>query len=104
VRYSVPIDQLTGQSIDGKQTFVIGLAAVTIDRDGDVLKRQFEHVTLAFDEALFPHRSRAPIVVDQQLNLTKADQYLYLAVWDVHNDRFGELQMPLDLPPPPRRH
>jgi hypothetical protein len=37
-------------------------------------------------------------VVDQQLNLTKADQYLYLAVWDVHNDRFGELQMPLDLP------
>jgi hypothetical protein len=100
----VPIDQLTGQSIDGKQTFVIGLAAVTIDRDGDVLKRQFEHVTLAFDEAYFPHRSRAPIVVDQQLNLTKADQYLYLAVWDVHNDRFGELQMPLDLPAAHKRH
>jgi hypothetical protein len=37
-------------------------------------------------------------VVDQQLNLSSVDQYLYLAVWDVHSDRFGELQMPLNLP------
>jgi hypothetical protein len=102
VRYSVPIDELTGQSIQGKQTFVIGLAAVTIDRDGDVLKRQFEHVTVSFDESYFSHRSHAPVVVDQQLNLSRADQYLYLAVWDVHNDRFGELQMPLNLPAPKR--
>jgi hypothetical protein len=102
VRYSVPIDELTGQSIQGKQTFVIGLAAVTIDRNGDVLKRQFEHVTVSFDEGYFSHRSHAPVVVDQQLNLSRADQYLYLAVWDVHNDRFGELQMPLNLPAPKR--
>jgi VWFA-related protein len=102
VRYSVPIDELTGQSIQGKHTFVIGLAAVTIDRDGDILKRQFEHVTVSFDEDYFSHRSRAPLVVDQQLNLNRADQYLYLAVWDIHNDRFGELQMPLDLPAPKR--
>jgi hypothetical protein len=58
VRYSVPIDELTAQSLNGKRTFVIGLAAVTIDRDGDVLKRQFEHVTMSFDEAYFPHRSQ----------------------------------------------
>jgi VWFA-related protein len=98
VRYSVPVDQITAQSLNGKRTFVIGLAAVTIDRDGDVLKRQFEHVTMSFDEAYFPHRSHAPLVVDQQLNLSSVDQYLYLAVWDVHSDRFGELQMPLNLP------
>ncbi|MDX6463369.1 MAG: hypothetical protein QOE55_7066 [Acidobacteriaceae bacterium] len=104
VRYSVPIDELTAQSLNGKRTFVIGLAAVTIDRDGDVLKRQFEHVTMSFDEAYFPHRSRAPLVVDQQLNLSRTDQYLYLAVWDVHSDRFGELQMPLDLPAPRKGH
>ncbi|MGB8537073.1 MAG: VWA domain-containing protein [Acidobacteriaceae bacterium] len=102
VRYSVPIDELTGQSTQGKHTFVIGLAAVTIDRDGDILKRQFEHVTVSFDEDYFSHRSRAPLVVDQQLNLNRADQYLYLAVWDIHNDRFGELQMPLNLPAPKR--
>jgi VWFA-related protein len=104
VRYSVPVDELTGQSVNGKRTFVIGLAAVTIDRDGDVLKRQFEHVTLSFDDEYFPHRSHAPLVVDQELNLNKADQYLYLAVWDVsRSDHFGELQMPLNLPSPPKR-
>ncbi len=103
VRYSIPIDQITAQSIDGKRTFVVGLAAVTIDRDGDVLKRQLEQVTVSFDEASFPHRSSAPLVVDQPLNLSRADQYLYLAVWDVHDERFGELQMPLDLPAP-RHH
>ena len=102
VRYSIPIDELTGQSIQGKHTFVVGLAAVTIGRDGDILKRQFEHVTVAFDQDDFSHRSGAPLVVDQQLNLNRADQYLYLAVWDVQNDRFGELQMPLDLPAPKR--
>jgi hypothetical protein len=53
---------------------------------------------MSFDEAYFPHRSHAPLVVDQQLNLSSVDQYLYLAVWDVHSDRFGELQMPLNLP------
>ncbi len=102
VRYSVPIDELTAQSLNGKRTFAIGLAAVTIDRDGDVLKRQFEHVTASFDERYFPHRSRAPLVVDQELNLSRSDQYLYLAVWDVHSDRFGELQIPLDLPAQPK--
>jgi VWFA-related protein len=98
LRYSIPADELTAQSVNGKRTFVIGLAAVTIDRDGDVLKRQLEHVTMSFDETSFPHRSHAPLVVDQPLNLSKTEQYLYLAVWDVQSDRFGELQMPLDLP------
>jgi VWFA-related protein len=102
VRYSVPIDELTAQRTNGKRTFVLGLAAVTIDRDGDILKRQFEHVTVSFDEAYFSHRSRAPLVVDQQLNLSRTDQYLYLAAWDVHSHNFGELQMPLDLPAPKR--
>jgi hypothetical protein len=100
VRFSVPIDELTAQSMNGKRTFVIGLAAVTIDRDGDILQRQFEHVTVSFDQAYFSHRSSAPLVVDQQLNLSRTDQYLYLAAWDVHSHNFGELQMPLDLPAP----
>jgi hypothetical protein len=99
VRYSVPVDQVTAQTLNGKRTFVIGLAAVTIDRDGDVLKRQFERVTMSFDDAYFPHRLHAPLVVDQQLNFNSVDQYLYLAVWDVNSNRFGELQMPLNLPP-----
>jgi VWFA-related protein len=97
VRFSVPIDEMTGQSANGKRTFVVGLAAVTIDRDGDILKRQFEHVSISFDEQYFSHRSSAPLVVDQPLNLTGTDQYLYLAAWDVQSDRFGELQMPLNV-------
>lgn len=49
----------------------------------------------AVDEDAFRQRSGDPIVVDQMVNLKKADQYLYVAVWDQPSGRLGELQIPL---------
>jgi VWFA-related protein len=95
VRYALPIDGLTGQTVDGKERFVFQLAAIAIDRDGNSTERNFEQVTVSYDQDSFRHRSRAPIVIDQQLSLAKDDEYLLLAVWDPSSGRLGTLQMPL---------
>ncbi len=98
VRYSLPIDGLTGQTVEGKDKFAFQLAAIAINRDGNSTERNFEQVTLSYDQDSFRHRSRAPIVIDLQLSLAKDDEYLLLAVWDPSSGRLGTLQMPLPDP------
>jgi VWFA-related protein len=98
VRFSLPIHGLTGQTVDGKEKFVVQLAAIAINRDGNETERKFEQVTLSYDQDSFRHRSDAPIVIDEQLSLAKDDEYLLLAVWDPSSGRLGTLQMPLPDP------
>jgi VWFA-related protein len=98
VRYLLPVDELTGQTVDGKKEFVFRLGAIAINRYGDSTERSFKQVTLSYDQDFFPHRSLAPIVIDQQLKLAKDDEYVFLAVWDVSSGRLGTLQMSLPDP------
>jgi VWFA-related protein len=95
IRFSLPIDGLTGQTVGGKEKFVFQLAAIAINSDGNPTQQNFQQVTVSYDQDTFRHRSRAPIVVDQQLGLAKNDKYLLVAVWDPLNRRLGTLQMPL---------
>jgi len=37
---------------------------------------------------------------DQQINLPKGEDYLYIALWDLTNGRLGTLQLPLDVEKP----
>jgi VWFA-related protein len=98
VRFSLPVDGLTGQTVDGKETFVFQLGAIAINRDGEPTERNFQQVTLSYDQDSFRYRSHAPIVIDQQLSLAKDDKYVLLAVWDPSSRRLGTLQMPLPDP------
>jgi hypothetical protein len=98
VRYSLPVDGLAGQTVDGKEKFVFQLATIAINRDGHWTEHNFEQVTLSYDQDSTRHRSRAPIVIDQRLSLAKDDEYLLLAVWDPSSGRLGTLQMPLPDP------
>lgn len=34
---------------------------------------------------------------DQQINLPKGEDYLYIALWDMTNGRLGTLQIPLEV-------
>jgi VWFA-related protein len=95
VRYSLPIDGLTSQTVDGKKKFVFQLAALAINRDGNWTERNFQQLTVSYDQDSFRHRSTAPLVIDQQLSLAKDDEYLLLAVWDPSSGRLGTLQISL---------
>jgi hypothetical protein len=45
----------------------------------------------------------APIAIDQQVNLRKGDEYLYLAVADIATGRLGTLQVMLDVRKPSQK-
>ncbi len=97
IRYSLPLDAFTQQTVDGKPEVVFGVAAVVLNRDGRAVDRHAERVTMSLNEDAARLHPNAPLAFDQRLNLKKDDQYLYLAVWDTTSGRLGTLQIPLQV-------
>jgi hypothetical protein len=90
----------TPQAVDGKSQIVFGVAAVVLNRDGSVVDKQAERVTMTRNEDVLRIHPEVPFGFDQQVNLEKDDDYLYLAVWDMTSGRLGTLQIPLQIPKP----
>jgi VWFA-related protein len=97
VRYSLPLDAFTQQTVDGKPEVIFGVAAVVLNRDGRAVDSHAERVTMTLDEDVARLNPNGPLAFDQRLNLRKDDQYLYLAVWDATSGRLGTLQIPLQV-------
>lgn len=97
VRYSVPLDALTGKTVDGKQQYVFGVAAIVINHYGSQVQRQAKQLTLTLNDAAVVRYQKAPVAIDEQLGLKKDDEYLYLAVWDQASGHLGTLQVPVDV-------
>ncbi len=102
IRYTVPIGALTVKQVDGKHQVVFGVAVIALNRDGSLEERDARQVTITFKEDVFRHDPNRPIILDQQLNLAKGDQFLSLGVWDTATGRAGSIQIPLEVPKPPR--
>jgi VWFA-related protein len=98
IHYSLPFGVFAPQTVDGKSEIVFGVAAVVLNRDGSVVNKHAERVTMTLNEEVRRIRPEIPIGFDQQINLKKDDDYLYLAVWDMTGGRLGTLQIPLHLP------
>jgi len=97
VRYSLPVDAFTHQTVDGKSTVVFGVATVVMNRDGRAVDTHAERVTITLNDDAARLHPNAPLTFDQRLNLKKDDQYLYLAVWDATSGRLGTFQIPLQV-------
>ena len=97
IRYSLPTDGFTRQTVDGKSEVILGVAAVVLNHDGRVIDTRAERVTMTLNEDVARLHPNVPLAFDQRLNLTKGDQYLYLAVWDVTSGRLGTLQIQLQV-------
>ena len=107
VRYSLPLDALTQvpvhdeQKGDGRK-LAFGVAAFAFNSDGRTVERTADRIDVSLKgEPPDPHAGR--LLVDQQINLEKGDEYLYLAVWDMASGRLGTLQIPLDVHKPPKQ-
>ena len=98
IRYSLPVDAFTRQTVDGKPEVIFGVAAVVLNRDGRAVDAHAERVTMTLNEDVARLHPDIPLAFDQRLNLKKDDQYLYLAVWDMTSGRLGTLQIPLQVP------
>jgi VWFA-related protein len=100
IRYSFPVSVLTQQTVSGNQEVIFGVAAIALNSDGRVIDREGQRVTLTLNEDSVRLHPDAPVTFDQQMNLNKNDQYLYLALWDMTSGRIGTLQIPLQVPKP----
>jgi VWFA-related protein len=100
VRYSFPVNELARQAVNGKPEVIFVVAAVVLNSDGWAVDRHGERVTLTLNEDTMRLHPDAPVTVDEQLNLKKGDQYLFLAVWDVTSGSLGTLQIPVQVPKP----
>jgi hypothetical protein len=95
IHYSLPFGAFAPQTVDGKFEIIFGVAAVVLNRDGRIVNKNAERVTTTLNQEVRRIRPEIPIGFDQQINLKKDDDYLYLAVWDMTGGRLGTLQIPL---------
>jgi VWFA-related protein len=95
IHYSLPFGVFAPQTVVGKSEIVFGVAAVVLNRDGSVVNKHAERVTMTLNQEVRRTHPEVPISFDQQINLKKDDDYLYLAVWDMTGGRLGTLQIPL---------
>jgi VWFA-related protein len=98
IRYSLPADAFTTQPVDGKHRAVAVVAVLALDHEGLRVAQHADEVTLNFTSANSDH----PIKIEQQLDLAKGDTFLNLVVWDTLTGRTGTLQVPLQVPSPPK--
>lgn len=103
IRYLLPLDALTQKDVDGAKSVVFGVAVMAFNRNGSVVVKNGDRVSLTLNRDSLREHPTAPIAIDEQVYLQNGDEYLYLAVWDMATGRLGTLQVMLDVTKPSRR-
>lgn len=100
VYYSVPLDALTLEKVNGKTQISVGAAILAFNRYGRLTGSVAQKLTFDLNEEKLKENATAKFAFDQQINLPKGEDYLYIALWDLTNGRLGTLQLPLDVEKP----
>jgi hypothetical protein len=103
IHYTVPIYVLTMRVVDGRHKIALGVAAIGFDRDGSMVEHKAEQITMTLPEDILHRSPDLPITVDQQIDLSKDDKFLHLGLWDAVNGRFGNIEVPIEVPEPGKR-
>jgi VWFA-related protein len=98
IRYSLPVDALTQQDVNGKKIVIFGIAAIAFNRDGETIVRDGERATMTLNQKSLSEHPDGRIRIDKVIDLQAGDDCLYLAVWDVASHRLGTLQVALKVP------
>lgn len=97
VHYSVPADALTKQIVNGETQISVGAAILAFNRLGRLTTHLAQKLTFTLNAENLRANPAAKFGFDQQINLPKGEDYLYIALWDMTNGRLGTLQLPLDV-------
>jgi VWFA-related protein len=103
IRYTLPINGLTIRDVGGTHKIVLGVAAIGLDRDGSMVEHKAQEITMTLPVDILRRSPNLPIMVDQEIDLSKDDQFLHLGVWDTANGRSGSVDTPLEVPNPAKR-
>lgn len=97
VHYSVPLDALTPETVNGKAQVRLGAAILAFNHFGRLTGREAQEFTFFINVEKLNANPPAKFAFDQQINLPKGEDYLYVALWDMSNGRLGTLQLPLEV-------
>jgi VWFA-related protein len=100
IRYSLPLDAFSLQTVDGKQTVDFGVAAFSFGHAGAAGARIADQIRMSLNPESLRLHPNGSIIVQQQVNLAKGDDFLSLVVWDKASHRLGTLQITLNVPKP----
>jgi hypothetical protein len=89
--------------VDGKHKITLGVAAIGLDRDGSVVEHRAEQITMTLPEDILRRSPDLPVTADQQIYLSKDDKFLHVGIWDAVNGRFGNIEVPIEVPEPGKR-
>jgi VWFA-related protein len=100
IHYTVPIYALTVRVVDGKHQVALGVAAAGLDREGSVVEHKAERITMTLPEDILSRSPDLPVTANQRIYLSKDDKFLHLGLWDTASGRFGNIDIPLEIPQP----
>lgn len=93
----MPVDVLTKEIVNGQTKISVGAAILAFNRYGGLTGHVAQKLTFELNQGKLKENSTAKFGFDQQINLPKGEDYLYIALWDTSNGRLGTLQLPLDV-------
>jgi hypothetical protein len=103
IHYTVPIYAFTMRVVDGNHKFALGIAAIGLDHDESVVEHKAEQITMTLPEDILRRSPDLPVTADQQIYLPKDDKFLHLGLCDAVNGRFGNIEVPIEIPEPGKR-
>ncbi len=101
VHYTIPTRELTLSAAGKDQQVLFIAAALAFNRDGAVVDRKAERITITLPDAQLKAVSTHGIPLQQQLRLHRGDNFLLLAILDPLTGRTGRLQLTLQVPAAP---
>lgn len=98
VKYTVHAKDIFARDMVGNQgKDVVGAAALDFDSNGYPVSRTVEKVTMTVNEEKARRVPHPRVTFNQEVNLPKGQNYLYLAVWDMTTGRLGMLNASVDV-------
>jgi VWFA-related protein len=104
IHYSLPLNKLVMQSVDGERQATMGIASLAFDGNGRSTANLTQQVTANFTEEALRVSGEPVFTFDQQIDLKDGENYLYLGVWDVNTGQFGTIQLSMDVTRPKAGH
>lgn len=97
--YHVPVADLAAKSVDPdhRGTYLVGSGVLAFDKDGALLRREGQKLTMSVDEREIRAKPDGEMKFDQEVDLPKGEDYLYLVVWDTTTGRVGMMNVSLNV-------
>lgn len=100
IRYFLPAAAFQQSVTDGKGEVTAGAAILAVNDYGRPVAHAIQVFKLNFDEQQVAGSPNGLLSLDQEIDVPKGQEYLYLAVWDAETGRVGTLQLSLDVTKP----